>query len=122
MKEKGDKGELIASDFLTKQGYHILEKNYQTKFGELDLIGMEGDYLCFIEVKMRGDGDSGYPYEFVTRSKQAKMSRVAEAYLMRTKASYRYARFDVVSILYSGQEEYEVELIRDAFEAPQYRF
>ena len=119
MKEKGDKGELIASDFLTGQGYRILDRNFQTKFGELDLIAMDGDCLCFIEVKLRDNVESGYPFEFVTLAKQRKISRVAEFYLMKTDAKYAHARFDVVSIVNSGQES-QIDLIKDAFEAPQY--
>ena len=57
---------------MEEQGYFILERNYRCKQGEIDLIGKEGEYLCFIEVKYRSDLSYGSPLEAVTKAKQRK--------------------------------------------------
>lgn len=112
MNEIGRKYELEASVFLEKLGYSILERNYQCRQGEIDLIGKEGEYLCFIEVKYRSGSRYGKPLEAVTTAKQRKISRTALYYL--TKKGYPEdtpCRFDVVGI-----DSGKVELIRNAFE------
>ena len=77
MNEIGRKYEEKAAELLEKQGYFILERNYRCKQGEIDLIGKEGEYLCFIEVKYRSDLSYGSPLEAVTKAKQRKISRTA---------------------------------------------
>lgn len=54
-----DTGEKSACKFIKKQGFQIIEKNYRTKYGEIDIIGIEGDTLCFLEVKSRSRSDYG---------------------------------------------------------------
>ncbi len=112
MNEIGRKYELEAAAFLEKQGYSILERNYQCRQGEIDLIGIEGEYLCFIEVKYRGGSKYGKSLEAVTTAKQKKICKTALYYL--TKHGYSEdtpCRFDVVGIDFD-----KVELIRNAFE------
>ena len=77
MNEIGRKYEEKAAELLEKQGYFILERNYRCKQGEIDLIGKEGEYLCFIEVKYRRGLSYGSPLEAVTKAKQRKISRTA---------------------------------------------
>ena len=77
MNEIGRKYEEKAAELLEKQGYFILERNYRCKQGEIDLIGKEGEYLCFIEVKYRSGLSYGSPLEAVTKAKQRKISRTA---------------------------------------------
>lgn len=112
MNEIGRKYEEKAAELLEKQGYFILERNYRCKQGEIDLIGKEGEYLCFIEVKYRSGLSYGSPLEAVTKVKQRKISRTALYYL--TKEGYpedTSCRFDVVGI-----SSDRAELIRNAFE------
>ena len=112
MNEIGRKYEEKAAELLEKQGYFILERNYRCKQGEIDLIGKEGEYLCFIEVKYRSGLSYGSPLEAVTKAKQRKISRTALYYL--TKEGYPEdtpCRFDVVGI-----SSDRAELIRNAFE------
>ena len=112
MNEIGRRYEAKAAEFLEKQGYFILERNFQCRQGEIDLIGKEGEYLCFIEVKYRGSSSYGTPLEAVTKAKQRKISRTALYYLM--KEGYPEdtpCRFDVV-----GMVADKAELVRNAFE------
>lgn len=110
----GRAGESLAIAYLMEKGYRILARNYQTPRGEIDIIGMEGDTLVFVEVKARRSDHFGTPKLAITRSKQKKISLAALHYLKATRQSRAKARFDVVSInLKSGKPD--IDLIRNAF-------
>ena len=115
MNTLGKEGEDRAVAFLKKKGYRILEKNYRTVFGEIDIIAKDGDVVVFIEVKTRADGAFGYPFEAVTQRKREKIRKVALSFLKKLKREPP-ARFDVLSIRLEGGEK-KIEHIRDAFEA-----
>ncbi|NIP39807.1 MAG: YraN family protein [Candidatus Dadabacteria bacterium] len=66
----GNYGEKRACEYIKKNGYKVIEKNFRTKFGEIDLIGIEDDTLCFIEVKARSSSEYGSAEQFVTKRKQ----------------------------------------------------
>lgn len=110
----GDEGEGLAIQFLHKNGYQILEQNYKTPVGEIDIIASEAETLVFIEVKTRKSIEFGMPYEAVNREKRRKISNTALLYLKRFK-EIPPCRFDVVSIYYENGGP-ELELIKDAFE------
>ncbi|MBQ2124942.1 MAG: YraN family protein, partial [Spirochaetales bacterium] len=59
--KKGRSGEDLAAEFLAKQGVEIIERNYHTKFGEIDLIGFDKSTIIFIEVKLRNNDNFGTP-------------------------------------------------------------
>ena len=81
-RRKGSRYEEKAADFLSRCGYEILERNYRTRFGEIDLIGKEGNYFVFIEVKYRSNDQMGLPEEAVDYKKQRKIYHCANVYLM----------------------------------------
>lgn len=93
-------GEKSAGKYLRKKGYKIIEKNYTTKIGEVDLIALYGDLLVFIEVKTRSSTAYGNPGDAVDYFKQKKYVLLAKEYLM-LKKEYREkpVRFDVVEVL-----------------------
>ena len=68
----GKRGEVVACKYLQSNGYRILEKNYKTHIGEIDVIAEDGETLCFIEVKTRSGDGYGLPSEAVTLKKQDK--------------------------------------------------
>ncbi|GGC26621.1 UPF0102 protein [Parapedobacter defluvii] len=113
--QTGIQGEEVAVQLLKQQGYRIRCRNWRYKNLEIDVIAEERDILVFVEVKTRADAAYGMPYEFVDAAKQAKLVRAANQYI----AANRYGgeiRFDVVSILYSKENNrYNTRLIRDAF-------
>ncbi len=96
----GRVGEKNAGKYLRKKGYKIIEKNYTTKIGEVDLIALYGDLLVFIEVKTRSSTAYGNPRDAVDYHKQRKYVLLAKEYLM-VKKEYRErpVRFDVIEIL-----------------------
>jgi putative endonuclease len=107
----GTSGESAASRFLEKKGYKVIERNFQCKSGEIDIIAMEGETLCFVEVKTRSNISYGPPYLSVTPQKQHQLSLVALNYLAKTKRKFSGIRFDVVSI-----DRDKIELFKGAFE------
>lgn len=113
-RQTGQKGEAIAEQFLKKQGYRIVERNFRCKFGEIDLIAYKNKTLSFIEVKTRSSDAFGQPIESVNKDKQRRLVRLANYYLYKKKASDALpCRFDVVSIMLKGNQ-HEIELIQNA--------
>ena len=111
----GKKGESIAVRHLKKQGYRIVEQNYRSKVGEIDIIAREKQSLVFVEVKTRSSGSFGSPKWAITPKKQKAISMAALYYLKMTNQNDVDARFDVVSILLQG-EDTQIELVRNAFD------
>ena len=111
----GQDGEAFAAEFLTARGYVILETNYRTKVGEVDIVAQDGDVVCFIEVKTRQD-DGWDAFEAVHKKKQYKMRRVAQQYLIEGFDTEDVpARFDVLGIRSIRGSGFEAELLKDAF-------
>lgn len=110
-KKLGGLGEKIAKDFLVNKGFKILETNYATKLGEIDIIAKDKNgVLVFIEVKTRITEKFGLPREAVTVAKQRKIRLVAQEYLQKTDGFNKPARFDVIEIL-----DGEINAIENAF-------
>ncbi len=95
----GNRGEDIAEQYLKKQGYKILEKQYRCPRGEADLIAETGHWLIFIEVKTRTNINFGLPCEAVDFRKQKKYIQIAEWYLTNKNCFDKYVRFDIIEIL-----------------------
>lgn len=105
-------GEQKAAEYLKQQGYRILQRNFYSRYGEIDIIAREGRYLVFIEVKYRTNTSHGSPQEAVSRKKQRTICKVANYYrLTHGIPEDTPCRFDVVAIL-----EDDIILLRDAFE------
>jgi putative endonuclease len=115
MKALGSKGEDLAIQFLKKKGYRIIDRNYKTSVGEIDIIARDGNTIVFVEVKTRTDDSFGYPFEAVNKKKRQKLKNLALLYLKR-QVKESPVRFDVLSIFYADGREREIEHIKDAFE------
>ena len=113
----GRSGEVEALGFLKRKGYKILETNYRTPFGELDLIAKKGDFTVFIEIKTRITSSLGPPYISVTKAKERHLIKSALSYLKRYGLVDSYWRIDVVSVkLNSNYEVEDIEIIENAVE------
>ena len=97
-KELGQAGEKMAEIFLRKQGYRILERNYQTPYGEIDLIAREARTTVFIEVRTRRGTDFGTPIESLTREKISHWEKAASSYLQKSGEFDQPIRFDFVGV------------------------
>ena len=96
--EKGRLGEEIALKYIISKGGTIVEKNYRTKMGEIDLIARMNGELVFIEVKSRSNINYGYPCEAVNYKKKRKITNVAKYYILDNSLEYISVRFDVIEI------------------------
>lgn len=121
--ETGKTGEKMAENFLKKEGFEILERNYRTKIGEIDLICRESNTVVFIEVKTRKSFDFGLPEEAVNYRKRLKINKVAKIYIKNLEnmqkndvEQFDY-RFDVVSIVLNSKDNgvISIEVIKNAF-------
>ncbi len=104
-------GENIACELLASRGFKILERNFRTRAGEIDIVARDGRTYVFVEVKRREDDAFGHPAEFVNASKMYKLAGAAQSWLTAHGVKGKPCRFDVVTIL--GDE---AELIEGAFD------
>ena len=114
-RDKGTRGEDLATARLKKEGYRIIERNYRCRLGEIDIIATDKEDVVFVEVKGRKSDAFGTPEEAIGPAKQKKISKVALHYLQEKGLGDRNARFDVVTIRFTPQETH-VQLIRNAFD------
>ena len=115
--QRGSHWERIAESFLNKRGLKTLERNYLARFGEIDLVMLDGNTLVFTEVRYRKYGHHGTGADSVTWTKQKRIISAARRFLQcHPDDSFRPCRFDVVSI---GMEEGKTLLnwIQNAFDA-----
>ncbi len=110
-RQRGTAFESLAADYLTDRGVQIICRNDRGKHGEIDLIGLDGEYLVFIEVKYRASGKMGSPLDAVDAGKRRRILETARHYLYenhyRTDAP---VRFDCVGI--AGKN---IEWVKNAF-------
>ena len=111
----GRLSEKKAQGFLKVNGYKILQTNYKTKLGEVDIIAKDKDTFCFIEVKSRSSDRFGSGLDAVSNLKQKQISKAALSFLKEKNPLDNKARFDVISLDGSGSEE-KITLIKNAFE------
>ena len=115
MKILGDAGENFAAEYLEKNGYKILAKNYRTDFAEIDIIAELGEEIIFVEVKTRSNTRRGLPAEAVNLRKQKKIIGAASVFLQDEIYFDRACRFDVIEV-YSDGTEFKIRHIKNAFE------
>jgi putative endonuclease len=116
-RQVGNDAEEAAYRYLRKKGYRIVARNYRRRFGEIDLIGWDGNFLAFIEVKYRSGVSHGLPTTAVHRHKQRQICRLAKEYRIRHKLHDINFRFDVVSVR-EALDHPAIELIKGAFSDP----
>lgn len=98
-REQGAYTEDLACQFLERKGFKLIERNFNCRLGEIDLIMQDNNYLVFVEVRYRKNNNFGSAIESVTYNKQQKLIKAASWYLQQhSKLNKHPARFDVVSI------------------------
>lgn len=111
----GKEGEKIASQFLVKKGYTILEKNYRALRGEIDIIAKYKNHLIFVEVKRRSLSRYGDSIEAVSVTKQKQISKIAIYYMQKNRMDRYRIQFDVIGINTTPTKD-EIIHIENAFE------
>lgn len=115
MRLLGDYWENVALDYLKQNQLKKVTRNFNCKLGEIDIIMTEGDTLVFIEVKYRKNADFVSPEESVTRSKQLKIIKASQLFLLKNKKFQKMnCRFDVVSLT-GDKNNSKINWIKNAF-------
>ncbi|NDW11042.1 YraN family protein [Dysgonomonas sp. 520] len=112
----GKKGEDAACNYLLKENYEILKRNWRYGKYELDIIARNDEYIVFVEVKTRSSDQWGNPEDAVSRTKMKRMVEAADSYLKQNDVDMD-VRFDIISAIWNG-EYFEIDHIDDAFFAP----
>ncbi len=113
-KDTGNLGEDLATIALQERGFTILERNWQFRYWEVDIIASVENRLHFIEVKTRKSLRYGYPEESITREKMNSLKNAAEAYL-EANPEWKYIQFDVVAITIIDSVLREFLMIEDVY-------
>ena len=113
----GALGEQTAADYLAKLGYRILERNFRSRGGEVDIVAKDRQgCIAFVEVKTRRSLAYGLPQQAVTTRKQRQISKGALSWLSRNRLHDCSARFDVIAVLLQNGAEPQLEHIINAFD------
>ncbi len=113
--EIGKKGEEITEKYLRQLGYEILERNFHSQQGEIDLIVKDNGYLVFVEVKNYSYKSYGSPVGAVRKSKKQSIIHAAQTYLYKNDIKNTYCRFDVIAIFNKFNGQRIIEHYKDAF-------
>ncbi len=129
--EMGSRGEMLAAEFIKREGYRIVMTNFKAPIGrnskgvqvtgEIDLIALEGETLCFIEVKTRRSEDFGGPLSAVDVRKQRQITRTARVYRRLFGLAETKYRFDVVSVVIEKGLEPRIEIARGFWTEGKFR-
>ncbi|MDP6549250.1 MAG: YraN family protein [Dehalococcoidia bacterium] len=111
----GQWGEELAGRFLEERGYRILDTNYRTRYGEVDIVAREGKELVFVEVRTRHSGGFGAPEESLSAAKMRRLVTTCQDYIQRRAVEDTEWRIDLVCVhLDRGREEPRIHHLRHA--------
>ena len=129
--ETGRRGEHLAAQFLESHGYRLVLSNFKAPIGrnsrgvavtgEIDVVAVEGDVLCFIEVKSRASDDFAPPTAAVNLRKQRQIVRTAKVYRRIFGLQQMTYRYDVVSVILPTNADPRIELLKDFWKEEQFR-
>jgi putative endonuclease len=111
--ELGKKGEQLAVDFLFKNNYEIIERNYRFDKAEVDIIAKKNDTLAIIEVKTRSSSDFGNPQDFVKPKQIQRLVKAVDEYVTTNGLNVE-VRFDIIAIIKEGSK-FNIEHLENAF-------
>ncbi len=129
--EMGSRGERLAAEFLSANGYRLILSNFKVPIGrnrrgvsvtgEIDIVALDDDTLCFVEVKTKASAEFAEPLAGVTTRKQRQITRTARVYRRIFQLTRMPYRFDVVSVLLTPQAEPQIELIKGFWSERKFR-
>lgn len=114
-KKLGSFGEMLVITYLESMNYEILDKNFNTKFGEIDIIAKEKDEYVFIEVKTRSTKKFGMPREAVEKRKVNHIEKASKVYIYLNKLENKYIRYDVIEVYFINKNRYYINHLRNNF-------
>lgn len=113
--ELGHLGEDMACNYLKRKGYKILARRYRYHRAEIDIIAQKGRTIVFVEVKTRRHGEFGYPEEAIKKPKKNNLRCAAAGFLSQQKEKFSDYRFDILSIIFKSENNFEIAHFEDAF-------
>ena len=119
-KDIGQNGETITLNYLLNKNYFLLEKNYHSRYGEIDIIVENEKYIVFVEVKTRNSRSISRGVESVDRKKREKIIKTAFEYILKNEKD-KQPRFDVSEILVDFQNRFKsINYFENAFDLEEY--
>lgn len=113
-RDLGNLGEDLAAKFLQKNGYKILQRNFRSRFGEIDIVALEGEILVFVEVKARWSEKFGLPEEAITPWKLKSIIKTGEYFKLLHPKTPQLLRIDLVAIEFSSSGEVKrIEILKN---------
>ena len=103
----------LACSYLKKQGFKIVDRNFRSPFGEIDIVAKEGKVLCFIEVKKRRKGIV-HPWESFDRRQINRIRKTSLFYLATSNEHFSFIRYDFLFI--TEREGLEFDIVKGAFD------
>ena len=113
--QRGIEGEEIAVKYLQDKGFEVIERNFHSQQGEIDIIARDGQFLVFVEVKNYSLRSYGSPVGAVGRNKKKSIIHAAQTYLYKENIKNIYSRFDVITIFRKYNGQLIIEHYKDAF-------
>jgi putative endonuclease len=110
----GRYGEDRAANFLEDLGYEIIDRNWRSQVGEIDLVARDKDGLVFVEVKTRSGSGFGHPFEAITANKVARMRRLVADWCIAKQVSGVKVRLDAIAVLITGGRVH-IEHLKEVF-------
>lgn len=115
-KRKGQRAEDVAEFFLYSRGLKIIERNFSSRWGEIDIIAKDGKFVVFVEVRSSFEGPTVHPLESITKKKQSRILKTATWYLKKEGLIDKVpVRFDTVIVMWREGTPPEIEWIKGAF-------
>ncbi|KAF0134523.1 MAG: endonuclease [Candidatus Saganbacteria bacterium] len=111
----GITGEIIAVEYLTQKGLSVIDRNFHSQQGEIDIIAKDGDIIVFVEVKYYSFRSYGSPLGSVRKSKRQSIIHAAQTFLYKKNLRQINCRFDVISIYRDSGGKTNIDYIKDAF-------
>ena len=105
---------LLHLKYLKKNKYKIVAKNYNTKYGEIDIVAEDKNYIVFVEVKTRKENSLYAPVLAVTKQKQNKLMKTAYVYLKEYPTN-KNIRFDIIEVIHNSKKVISINHIKNAF-------
>ena len=110
----GKEGEKRVAIFLRKHGYNIVKRNFQCRYGEIDIIAENNEYILFVEVKTRKEGALISGMDAVESHKQSRLTLAAQDYMARTRCE-KQPRFDVAEVYLQESGKLRIDYLENAF-------
>ncbi|MGB9749656.1 MAG: YraN family protein [Caldisericia bacterium] len=112
-KDLGKKGEELAKNYLIKSGYKIIEKNFRSKYGEIDLICEKDNSIIFIEVRTKSNLEFSLPEETITSKKIEHLKKTSLDYLSKSNKKFKDIKFEFIGIVFLSNNDYKINHIKD---------